>query len=121
MGAGRYRGDARSGAMHGSRNTARELFYGADASNLYLRLDFDGAPEFTGVELRTKAGAIGLSNHPGVEHSQRRVFEARVPFELLKISGDEPLSFQIALLNNGVALEQIPQDGWIELTRADSN
>jgi Glycosyl hydrolase family 57 len=121
MGAGRYRGDARSGAMHGPRNTARELFYGADGSNLFVRLDFDGAPEFTVVELRTKQGVIALSSDPGVEHAQRRVFEARVPFELLKLSGEERLSFQIALLNEGVALEQIPRDGWIELTPAAGN
>ncbi|HMD48217.1 MAG TPA: glycoside hydrolase family 57 protein [Bryobacteraceae bacterium] len=120
MGAGRYRSDSRPGAMHGSRNTARELFYGADGVNLYLRLDFDGAPEFTGVELRTKARTIALSSDPRVERAQRRVFEARVPFELLEVSGNEPLSFQIALLDSGVAYEQIPPDSWIELTSSSA-
>ena len=117
MGAGRYRSDARSGSMHGPRNTVRELFYGADDSNLYLRLDFEGAPDFTGVELRTKTSKIELSSDSGVERAQRRIFEARVPFELLKFS--DRLSFQIVMLNNGAALEQIPPDGWIEF--ANSN
>jgi len=120
MGAGRYRSDSRSGSMHGPRNTARELFYGADGSNLYLRLDFDGAPEFTSIELRTAAAAIPLASGRGVEQAQRRVFEARVPFELLNISKNEPLSFRVALMADDVALEQIPPDGWIELTPSAS-
>jgi len=116
MGAGHYRSDARPGAMHGSRNTPRDLFYGTDGSSLYLRLDFDGAPEFGGIELRTRAGKFALLTDPGIERAQKRIFEARVPFELLKVSKDEPLSFQVALMDGSGSLEPIPHDGWIDLT-----
>jgi alpha-amylase/alpha-mannosidase (GH57 family) len=116
MGAGRYRSDSRSGSMHGPRNIVSELFYGSDGSNLYLRLDFDGAPEFSGVELRTKEMKVALSGNPAVERAQKGIFEARVPFELLKMSNGQPIAFQVALLAAGVPVEQIPPDGWIELS-----
>jgi hypothetical protein len=120
MGAGHYRSDARPGAMHGSRNIARDLFYGADDSNLYVRLDFDGAPEFGSIELRTKTGKLALLSDPGIERAHKRIFEARVPFELLKVSKDEPLSFQVALMDSSGALEPIPPDAWIDLTLANA-
>jgi alpha-amylase/alpha-mannosidase (GH57 family) len=115
-GSGRYRVDSRSGAMHGSRNTVRELRYGADESNLYLRLDFEGTSELKGVELRTRKKTIALTGNSAVQCAQRQIFEARVPFELLGISKDQPLSFQIAILANDVPTEIIPPDGWIEFT-----
>ena len=102
--------------MHGPRNIVSELFYGSDGSNLYLRLDFDGAPEFSGVELRTKEMKVALSGNPAVERAQKGIFEARVPFELLKMSNGQPIAFQVALLAAGVPVEQIPPDGWIELS-----
>ncbi len=118
MGAGRYRSDARSGAMHGSRNAVRELRYGADESNLYVRLDFDSAPEFNAVELRTKEKTVALTGNPAVQSAQQKIFEARVPFDLLGTIKNQPLSFQLALLANGVAIEIIPPDCWIEFTNS---
>src|SRR5205807_1499810 len=60
MGAGRYRPDPRSGAMHGSQPAARELYYGVDRGTLFLRLDgADPAATFTvefeGVEHKNRA------------------------------------------------------------------
>ena len=40
LGAGVYRVDNRTGAMHGQRFFVQELRYGSDGNNLYLRLDF---------------------------------------------------------------------------------
>ena len=40
MGAGIYSPDRRTSAMHGKRFYLRELSYGLDAENFYLRLDF---------------------------------------------------------------------------------
>ncbi len=119
MGAGRYRSDGRSGAMHGARNVVRELYYGADDASLYVRLDFDNTPEFNGVELRTKDKSIPLSNNPAVQSAQRRIFEARVPFEVLGLEKDQPFSFKVALLENNLPVEIIPPEGWIEFTNSD--
>jgi hypothetical protein len=41
MGAGTYRVDSRSGAMHGHRYLIRELHYGTDGNSLFLRLDLE--------------------------------------------------------------------------------
>jgi alpha-amylase/alpha-mannosidase (GH57 family) len=40
LGAGLYRVDERSGSMHGKKFLVREIQYGSDADNLYLRVDF---------------------------------------------------------------------------------
>ncbi len=115
MGAGRYRSDVRSGSMHGGRHAVRDLYYGADQENLYVRLDFEGAPEFSGIELRTGGKHIPLLGNPEVECAQKKVFEARVPLRLLDNAGDQPRSFQIALIHGSSAVEVIPGDGRIEL------
>src|SRR5207249_11885859 len=39
MGAGRYRPDPRSGAMHGGASPGREIFYGMDDGTLVVRVD----------------------------------------------------------------------------------
>jgi alpha-amylase/alpha-mannosidase (GH57 family) len=116
LGAGRYRRDSRSGAMHGPQALVRDVYYGADSENLYLRLDFESKPEFTNIELRTAQGTISLLADPSVEFAQGKVFEARVPFKLFDGSGTQPIAFQLSLTNGGVPLEVIPPDGWIELT-----
>jgi alpha-amylase/alpha-mannosidase (GH57 family) len=110
MGAGHYQIDARSGAMHGQRTRVRDLYYGLDDENLYLRLDLDGAPE-TRIELRTTLGGpIPLLGNPQVESAHRKILELRVPLQLLGLSKNQPLRFQLMVGN-----ESIPSEGWIEL------
>jgi hypothetical protein len=120
MGAGRYRRDTRSGAMHSGQSLVRDLYYGADEENLYLRLDFDGAPEFRRIELRTGERSVSLLDNPAVQFAQRKIFEARVPFDLLGVSRNQPVSFQVAFSNGDMPLEMFPPDGWIDLAEAGS-
>ena len=40
LGAGSYRVDDRSGSMHGKKFLVREVLFGSDGTNLYVRLDF---------------------------------------------------------------------------------
>jgi alpha-amylase/alpha-mannosidase (GH57 family) len=112
MGAGHYHIDARSGAMHGQRTAVRDLYYGADDQNLYLRLDLDGAPEMN-VELRTAQGSLPLLGNPQVEVAHRKILELRVPLRLLEVTKDQPLRFQLT-----VGSENIPAEEWIELSPA---
>ena len=114
MGAGRYRIDSRSGAMHGVRSLVRDLYYGSDNDNLFLRLDFENSAEFSKIELRTPAAVISLLDTPEVESAHRKILEARIPFHLFGFSKDQPLQFQMALFNHAVPLETIPADGWIK-------
>jgi len=52
LGAGIYRVDRRSGSMHGKRTLVKELRYGANDSNLFLRIDFAEDPaELEGVQV----------------------------------------------------------------------
>ena len=114
MGAGRYRIDNRPGAMHGQRSLARDLYYGGDNSNFYVRLDFENSAEFSKIELRTQTAVISLLDTPEVESARRKIVEARIPFHLLGISKDQPLQFQLALFNHDVPQEVIPAGGWIK-------
>jgi alpha-amylase/alpha-mannosidase (GH57 family) len=120
MGAGRYRSDSRSGAMHGDRVVVRELYYGDDGTNLYLRLDFEGAPEVTRIEVRTEQKRVSLLDNPAVQHAQRKVFEARLPFEVLGVSKNQVFSFQVAVANGDSPVEVIPPDGWINIVNLGS-
>jgi alpha-amylase/alpha-mannosidase (GH57 family) len=110
MGAGRYSVDTRSGAMHGPRALVRDLYYGVDESNLYLRLDFDTTPVFTRVELRTERQIISLLDNPAIEWAQGKILEMRIPFAMVETSRDHRLKFQIA-----IGRDLIPPNGWIEI------
>ena len=83
MGAGIYSPDRRTSAMHGNRFYLRELSYGLDAENFYLRLDFTpegmAALERTEVHLNFSAAratarlSAWLSAAPAVPESGSRV------------------------------------------------
>ena len=103
MGAGRYRPALRSGAMHGDRLLVRDLYYGGDGDNLYLRLDFETHPDFTSLELRTERAAVSLLDNPDVQTAQGKILEIRVPFHVLGASKDQPVHFQLAAANRSAA------------------
>jgi alpha-amylase/alpha-mannosidase (GH57 family) len=113
MGAGRFSVDTRSGAMHGQRALVRDLYYGVDESNLYLRLDFDSTPVFTRVELRTEQQIISLLDNPAIEWAQGKILEVRIPFAVVGTSTDQRLKFQIA-----IGPDLIPAETWIEIKRS---
>ncbi len=114
MGAGHYSVDTRSGAMHGERGLVRDLYYGVDESNLYLRLDFD-KPTFTRVEMRTEQQVISLLGNPDVESTQKKILEVRIPFGVIGTMRDQTLRCQIALSNDGIPVDVIPSEGWLEV------
>ena len=113
MGAGHYRMDHRSGSMHAQVSPVRDLYYGTDSASLYIRIDFDGITEFSGIELRTPGQAIPLLNNQQVELAHRKILEMKIPLKLL--AGSAPIRFQIALASRDLHLEVIPSDGWITL------
>jgi hypothetical protein len=98
MGAGRYRPDPRSGAMHGGESPLREMYYGSNDQYLFVRLDGAAAGNF-GLE---------YENGPAVVQVARgRVVEMRAPR-----AGQR---FRITLARDGLPFETIPAQGWIEL------
>jgi len=120
MGAGRFRPENRPGAMHGDRNIVRELHYGADPSSLYVRLDFEREPSDVAVALRTTEATVQLSHHPAVKSAMGKIFEARIPRDLLGGPKEQPGAFQVVLQKDNATVERIPADGWIELINFES-
>jgi hypothetical protein len=137
LGAGVYKVDSRSGAMHGQRFIIRELQYGSDGAALYLRLDFEDraaldlenstvtlqiapaahAGQVTTVTMPVAQDASGLS--AGVEYAYRKIYEIRVPLASVGAGPRQPVRFQISLWRNGLPLDALPQQGWLEVSTAE--
>jgi alpha-amylase/alpha-mannosidase (GH57 family) len=149
LGAGIYRVDARSGAMHGKRYLIRELHYGSDGQNLYLRVDFEAhqAEGLSGLEARfsIQAGADAAlassvvarfqegqvtpvqlqfaRSRPGEswawELAFQKILEARLSLAALGVRAGQSLRLQISLWREGLPVDAIPQQGWIEISTAE--
>jgi alpha-amylase/alpha-mannosidase (GH57 family) len=98
MGAGRYRPDGRSGAMHGGAPPVREMFYGLDGPLLFVRLDGASSAQF-GVEFES-----------GPEPARvvaGRIVEIEVPRK-----GNR---FRVTIARDGLPPATLPPEGWIDL------
>jgi alpha-amylase/alpha-mannosidase (GH57 family) len=100
MGAGRYQPDNRSGAMHSAEPRIRDVYYGADNENLYVRLDFDDGFEFHAMELRAGEKRVPLLNNPEVQFAKNRIVEIRVPLEMVGISAQNPIYLRLEYLSS---------------------
>ncbi len=90
MGAGRYRVENRSGAMH-AQAPVSDLHYGSDSENFYLRLDIDAGAQFSKIDLRTNTAVISLLDTPEVSWARGRILEFRIPFRLRRpLTGQTP-------------------------------
>jgi alpha-amylase/alpha-mannosidase (GH57 family) len=98
MGAGRYRPDPRSGAMHGGSSLAREMFYGWNDTRLFVRLDGAGAGKI-GIEFDT--GPVETKVVSG------RVVEIEAPRAGAR--------FRVTVTREGLSTATLPAEGWIEL------
>jgi alpha-amylase/alpha-mannosidase (GH57 family) len=96
LGAGRYRPDLRSGAMHGGSVAAQELFYGWDQTSLYIRLDGSEGDSF---EVEDEKGAMTA------EVAKGRIVEIKVP---------RPAKmFRVVVKKGGLVVGTLPAQGWI--------
>jgi alpha-amylase/alpha-mannosidase (GH57 family) len=148
LGAGVYRIDRRSGAMHGKRFLIQDFSYGSDGQNLYVRLDFDTSAlaSLTGTDAhltlrpasepsrtsflslrfsggRVEAGEIRLadprSEESAVEFAFHKVLEIRLSLRALAVSSGQSLGLQISLWKDGLPVDAIPQEGWLDLSTAE--
>lgn len=134
LGAGQYLPDKRQGAMHGDHSPVQALCYGNDATRLYLRLDLD--VESAGIEVHvlfngrtqvwsqamlTETGAELLNiERPGrltvpMQCRYHRVFEAAIDFSGLGLRTGDTARFQVSIWRDGVPIDALPAQGWIEL------
>src|SRR5438270_1408305 len=137
LGAGVYKVDSRSGAMHGQRFIIRELQYGSDGSTLYLRLDFEEpsavdlqnatmnlnvAPvgsdaKVTSVTMPVQSGRSGAEQ--GIEYAYRKIYEVGIPLSAIGANLRQSVRFQLSLWRNGLPLDALPQQGWVEVSTAE--
>jgi hypothetical protein len=137
LGAGVWKADPRSEAMHGQRRLIRQVHYGADGENFYLRVDFQALPPGAGnmeVRLRLQAGhppvsswiRARLEEHQAViaeahlaqggsfECAWLRVLELRLPLAALGAGGSESVQMQISLWQDSLPIEALPAQGWLD-------
>ena len=138
LGAGRYRADERSGSMHGKKFLVKEVHFGSNGKNFYLRVDFHPGyeEELGGLEVRLNLQSLDQKATGGVvltlagsqaqvtgrkpenldaECRFARVLEARVPLEGAGIREGAGLRFQFSLWQAGLPMDAVPHQGWIEM------
>jgi len=143
LGAGLYRADDRSGSMHGKKFLVKEVHYGADDANLYLRVDFHQGAEQAISEMEARlsitAGTGGGSSltvkldhgHANITEIQLaeatrggaaptefafgNILEARLSLAALGVRDGGPVRFQFSLWQGGLPMDAVPQQGWIEM------
>ncbi len=125
--------------MHGQRFLVRELQYGSDGANLYLRLDFE--PGFgngsSGLEAQIRIAPAeqhveekvivvllqpGSASNNDPEHNQfafQQIFEGKIQLTPLGIAPGRPVRFQMSLWQSGLPLGALPPQGFIEVPTAE--
>ncbi len=96
LGAGRYRPDPRSGAMHGGSAGAQELFYGWDDTNLYVRLDGADGDSFA-VEFESGVAASEIVRGRVVEMKTAKAGK----------------QFRVVVTKDGLVSATLPGQSWI--------
>jgi hypothetical protein len=145
LGAGLCQPDYRSGSMHGVAQLVEALYYGYSDHALFLRLDLGEAflkehPDFeirvnvnANGEIRARVyTAIGAKGVKGVallkgataapvpagdrlQAAFERVFELRLDYSALDLTPQDRISLQVAIWMNGLPLQLLPQEGWLNL------
>ena len=126
LGAGIYRVDQRSGSMHGKRALVNEVRFGADGSNLYLRIDFaedsagieglevhaempgeNGTPERRLTVLVTSGAAV--SKDSGGQAAFKDVMELSIA------TRDENARVRLSFWQDGLPIEAIPPQDYLRV------
>lgn len=129
LGSGLYRVDSRQGSMHGHRFLVKELLYGAGQDEIFLRVDFleeelaDLEVRFTvnghNVAARLTGGqaeiVAGATLKPRM--AWKTVLEVGIPFDRLQIGADDRVKIQVSVWQQGLPMDSLPQEGWIEFSR----
>jgi alpha-amylase/alpha-mannosidase (GH57 family) len=98
MGAGRYRPDGRSGAMHSGFSPVREMYYGVEGTHLFVRLD--GA----------SGGSYGVEFESGP--APARVIAGRIVEMQVPRNGNR---FRVTIARDGLPPTTLPADGWLDI------
>ncbi|MEP7354757.1 MAG: glycoside hydrolase family 57 protein [Acidobacteriota bacterium] len=103
MGAGRYRPDPRSGAMHGGTPPMSELFYGLSGERTRIYVRIDGAAAGARFTIEFERGLAQTQTATG------RTLE----LEAAREASDA--RFRVLAERDGLAPVMLPAEGWLEL------
>ncbi len=120
LGAGVYRTDGKQGAMHGQRELVRDVRFGADDDNAYLRVDFaEAGVSLEKLEVQVVSGPTGdhvvaTVRIEGGKAAVRSGTAAAAFSEVLEIA--VPAHFAetgigLAFWQDGLPVAAIPRDG----------
>lgn len=134
IGAGVYHADQRSGSMHGKRFIVRELHYGFDEDNLYLRVDFreDAADLLSSLDCRFCFRPNGVGEKTILLHLEQghltvrettiqvvsayqSILEVQVPLLQVQKNREHSLRFNASFWHKGLPVNALPQQGWLEV------
>jgi hypothetical protein len=133
LGAGVYRVDERSGSMHGKKFLVKEVLFGSDGQNLFVRVDFRSGtePELSGMEARITLQSLdhappqsvtirlasgAASSDDPVECAFLRILEVRFPLAGIAVVKGCGVRFQLSLWQAGLPVDAVPQQGWLEMS-----
>jgi alpha-amylase/alpha-mannosidase (GH57 family) len=126
LGAGVYRVDRRSGSMHGKRALVRDVYYGANDSSVFLRVDFeedaaalekleiDIQAEDAGTvlaQIRIENGKAGITSGDAAA-AFRDILEIALP-KSGRLKG-----VSLSFWQDGLPIEAIPREGVLHVTEA---
>jgi len=86
----------------------------AQSSQVTVRFDY-GRANVTELKLATAPEPAAQA----VEFAFKNVLEARLSLAALGARGSAPVRFQFSLWQGGLPMDAVPQQGWIEMPRAD--
>jgi len=128
MGAGAYRVDERSGAMHGQGYLVQQLFYGADRHNLYVRLDFEQPVDGVRVHFNFQTAQFDIeiagksaqvSGDVPVVAAFGKVLEMKLPLAAIRVRPGDRAPLQLSVWRGALPLDALPLDGWLRLETAE--
>jgi alpha-amylase/alpha-mannosidase (GH57 family) len=124
LGAGVYRVDRRSGSMHGKRALVKNVYYGADETNVFLRVDFEEEGESLerleihvhldsaakpAAQIRIEAGAAVILRGKATV-AFREVLEIALPKD------EDYEGGSLSFWQDGLPIEAIPREGVLHVT-----
>ena len=138
QGAGHYRPGQHLGSMFADAQSFRELYYGFDESNLYLRLDpAESVARSAEVASRVRVNLLGPRGQARVEFEvnpdgaerpglrdgtalgravMRDVLEVELPFAVLGQAAGDELAISVEVGRGAVELERLPRSGYLSIT-----
>jgi hypothetical protein len=127
LGAGVYKVDQRSGSMHGKRALVREVRYGANGPQVFLRIDFaEDLDKLEGLEVHAEvAGVDGVperilkiavtSGGTSVEGSGTAAFEEVM--EIAIATAENPAMVRLSFWQDGLPVQAIPPQDYLRVTK----